>query len=65
MLVKASVCAKAGRCHATWGTSRGIVTKYMSQFRKQGYVSYSRRGIHLYCDSLKTFLDKSTARNGG
>ena len=41
------------------GTSRGIVTKYMSQFRKQGYVSYSRRGIHLYCDSLKTFLDES------
>jgi CRP/FNR family transcriptional regulator, cyclic AMP receptor protein len=41
------------------GTSREIVTHYMNQFRKQGYVSYSRDGILLYRDTLKTVLDRN------
>jgi CRP/FNR family transcriptional regulator, cyclic AMP receptor protein len=40
------------------GTSREIVTQYMNRFRKQGYVSYSRHGIVLYRDVLKTVYDK-------
>jgi CRP/FNR family cyclic AMP-dependent transcriptional regulator len=39
------------------GTSREIVTHHMSDFRKHGYVTYSRTGISLHCDSLKTVLD--------
>src|SRR5206468_6685502 len=30
------------------GTSREIVTHYMNQFRRQGYLRYSRKGIILY-----------------
>src|SRR5262245_36458929 len=30
------------------GSSREIVSQYMNQFRKQGYVQYSRKGIVLY-----------------
>jgi CRP/FNR family transcriptional regulator, cyclic AMP receptor protein len=40
------------------GTSREIITQYMNRFRKQGYVSYSRNGIVLNGDVLKTVLDK-------
>ena len=39
------------------GTSREIVTHYMNRFRKQGYMSYSRHGIHLYRDTFQTMLD--------
>jgi len=39
------------------GTSREIVTQHMNQFRKQGYVSYSRQGIRLYRDPLSTVLN--------
>jgi CRP/FNR family cyclic AMP-dependent transcriptional regulator len=42
------------------GTSREIVTHYMNRFRKQGYISYSRLGIFLYRDTLKTALDKGS-----
>lgn len=42
------------------GTSREIVTQYMNRFRKQGYVSYSRHGIVLNGDNLKTMFDKLT-----
>jgi len=41
------------------GTSREIVTHYMSRFRKQGYVIYSRHEILLYRDPLKAVLDRS------
>jgi CRP/FNR family transcriptional regulator, cyclic AMP receptor protein len=41
------------------GASRELVTQYMNQFRRQGYMTYSRRGILLYRDSLKTLLDRS------
>jgi CRP/FNR family transcriptional regulator len=43
------------------GTSREIVTHYMARFRKQGYVSYSRDGILLYRDALKTLLEGGTS----
>ena len=35
------------------GTSREIVTHYMNQFRRQGYLRYSRKGIILYRDALQ------------
>jgi CRP-like cAMP-binding protein len=38
------------------GTSREIVTHYMNQFRRQGYLSYSRKGILLHRDTLKDWL---------
>jgi CRP/FNR family transcriptional regulator len=39
------------------GTSREIVSHHMNRFRKHGYVSYSRKGISLQRDTLKTVLD--------
>jgi len=38
------------------GTSREIVTHYMNQFRRQGYLRYSRKGIVLYRDAFKEYL---------
>ena len=38
------------------GTSREIVSLYMSQFRKQGYLQYSRKNIVLYRDALHEWL---------
>ena len=38
------------------GTSREIVTHYMNQFRRQGYLRYSRKGIMLYRDAMKEWL---------
>jgi CRP/FNR family transcriptional regulator len=38
------------------GTSREIVTHYMNQFRREGYLRYSRKGILLYRDALKEWL---------
>jgi CRP/FNR family cyclic AMP-dependent transcriptional regulator len=39
------------------GTSREIVTHHMNQLRKQGCVSYSRRGIVLHRDAIHSFLN--------
>jgi len=39
------------------GTSREIITRYMSQFRRQGYVSYSRQGIVLYRDAMRASIN--------
>lgn len=39
------------------GTSREIVSHHMNRFRKNGYVSYSRRGICLHRETLRTVLD--------
>jgi CRP/FNR family transcriptional regulator len=39
------------------GTSREIVTHHMNNFRKQGYVTYSRQGIRLHRDPLNTILE--------
>jgi len=38
------------------GTSREIVTHYMNQFRRQGYLKYSRKGIILYRDAFREWL---------
>jgi len=38
------------------GTSREIVTHYMNQFRREGYLRYSRKGIILYADAMKEWL---------
>jgi CRP/FNR family transcriptional regulator len=43
------------------GTSREIVTHYMNQFRRQGYLRYSRKGILLYRDALKDWLRQAAA----
>lgn len=40
------------------GTSREIVTHYMNQFRKQGYLRYSRKGITLHREALRGWLRK-------
>ncbi len=42
------------------GTSREIVTHYMNQFRRQGYLRYSRKGILLYRDAMKDWLRQTT-----
>jgi len=38
------------------GTSREIVTHYMNQFRRHGYLKYSRKGIILYRDAFRDWL---------
>jgi CRP-like cAMP-binding protein len=38
------------------GTSREIVTLRMKQFRRRGYLQYSRKGIILYRDLLREWL---------
>jgi CRP/FNR family transcriptional regulator, cyclic AMP receptor protein len=38
------------------GTSREIITCYMNQFRRQGYLRYSRKSIVLYPDAIKKTL---------
>jgi len=38
------------------GTSREIVTHYINQFRRQGYLRSSRKGIVLYRDAFKEWL---------
>ena len=43
------------------GTSREIVTHYMNQFRRQGYLRYSRKGIMLYRDALRDWLRQNAA----
>lgn len=43
------------------GTSREIVTHYMSQFRRQGYLQYSRREIFVYRDALLEWLRQAAA----
>ncbi len=41
------------------GTSREIVTHYMNQFRRQGYLRYSRQGIILYRRSFEAWLSST------
>jgi len=43
------------------GTSREIVTHYMNQFRRQGYIRYSRKGILLYRDAFRDWLRQARA----
>jgi CRP/FNR family cyclic AMP-dependent transcriptional regulator len=41
------------------GTSREIVTHYMNQFRRQGYLKYSRKGIVLYREAFREWLHQN------
>jgi CRP/FNR family transcriptional regulator len=41
------------------GTTREVITQYMNQFRKRGFLTYSRQGIRLYRDALSTVFDRS------
>jgi CRP-like cAMP-binding protein len=43
------------------GTSREIVTHYMNQFRRQGFLKYSRQGILMHGDGLKELLRRSAS----
>ena len=43
------------------GTSREIVTHYMNQFRRDGYLRYSRKGILIYRDAMKDWLRQPAA----
>ena len=38
------------------GTSREIVTHYMNQFRREGYLRYSRKGIMLHREPMREWL---------
>jgi CRP-like cAMP-binding protein len=40
------------------GTSREIVTHWMAQFQRSGYVQYSRRGMVVYPKPLRTWLEQ-------
>ncbi len=44
------------------GTSREVTTHYMNEFRKQGYLRYSRQGITLYRDALAERTRTSSGR---
>lgn len=43
------------------GTSREIVTHYMNQLRRQGYLKYSRKGITLNREALREWLKRDTS----
>ena len=43
------------------GTSREIITNYMNQFRRGGYLRYSRKGILLYRDAMRDWLRQQAA----
>jgi CRP/FNR family cyclic AMP-dependent transcriptional regulator len=38
------------------GTSRAIITGYMNQFRREGYLRYSRRGTFVRDEAIKAWL---------
>ena len=45
------------------GSTREIVTHHMTEFRKMGYLTYSRHGIVIYRDALLAWLQQN-ARGG-
>jgi CRP/FNR family cyclic AMP-dependent transcriptional regulator len=45
------------------GTSREIVTYYLNQFRRQGFLKYSRKGIVLHGDGLERLLRRSSFKS--
>lgn len=44
------------------GTSREIVTHYMNQLRRQGYLRYSRKGIALNREALREWLKRDVSK---
>ncbi|MBV9508603.1 MAG: Crp/Fnr family transcriptional regulator [Acidobacteriia bacterium] len=47
------------------GTSREIVTFQMNYLRQKGYLRYSRKGIQVYVDSLREYLDAQRSHESG
>jgi len=44
------------------GTSREIATHFLNQFRRGGYVRYSRREMVVYADALKQWLKAESGK---
>ncbi|MBZ5581866.1 MAG: hypothetical protein LAQ30_06610, partial [Acidobacteriia bacterium] len=44
------------------GTSRAIVTFQMNHLRQKGYLRYSRKGIQVYSDALREYLQAQTGQ---
>ena len=44
------------------GTSREIATHFLNQFRRGGYVRYSRREMVVYADALKQWLKEESGK---
>jgi CRP/FNR family cyclic AMP-dependent transcriptional regulator len=44
------------------GTSREIATHFLNQFRRDGYVRYSRREMVVYADALKEWLKQESEK---
>ena len=42
------------------GTSREIVSHYMNEFRRQGYLRYSRKGIVLFREAFNEWLGRTS-----
>ncbi len=47
------------------GTSREAATHFMNEFRRQGYVRYSRWEMVVYPDALKQWLKRGTQSTTG
>jgi CRP/FNR family transcriptional regulator, cyclic AMP receptor protein len=47
------------------GTSREIVTFQMNQLRQKGFLRYSRKGIQVYTDALREYLQSGPHHNLG
>jgi CRP-like cAMP-binding protein len=45
-------------------TSRELISVQMANFRRQGYIKYSRKGITLYRDALQAWLNEPVATAG-
>jgi len=43
------------------GTSREVVSHYMNEFRRQGYLRYSRQEIVLYPDALAAWITRTAS----
>jgi CRP/FNR family transcriptional regulator len=44
------------------GTSREIATHFLNQFRRDGYVRYSRREMVVYADAFKEWLKQESVK---
>jgi CRP-like cAMP-binding protein len=44
------------------GTSREVVTAQMNRLRRKGYLTYSRRGTRLHCESIRDALKSGMLR---
>ncbi|MDZ4801425.1 MAG: Crp/Fnr family transcriptional regulator [Bryobacteraceae bacterium] len=47
------------------GTTREAVTHCMNQFRRQGFLTYSRRGMTIYRDNIVGWLESTAKSNPG